>query len=62
MYLGKRDFIDHLEEVDPIDGVIVVENEYLKGRKVFGQVRTVHSYSIGLLKPRLPDPLVRFWT
>lgn len=44
VYLGKRDFIDHLEEVDPIDGVIVVENDYLKGRKVFGQIITTYRY------------------
>lgn len=37
--MGKRDFIDHLDSVDPIDGVIVVENDYLQGRKVFGMVK-----------------------
>ena len=40
IYLGKRDFIDHLDYCDPIDGVIVVDNEYLRGRKVFGQLMT----------------------
>ncbi|XP_071445722.1 arrestin homolog [Hetaerina americana] len=44
VYLGKRDFIDHLDTVDPIDGVIVVESDYLKGRKVFGQVTTTYRY------------------
>ncbi|XP_046391242.1 arrestin homolog [Ischnura elegans] len=44
VYLGKRDFVDHLDTVDPIDGVIVVESEYLKGRKVFGQVTTTYRY------------------
>lgn len=38
VYLGKRDFIDHLDYTDPIDGVVVVENDYLQGRRVFGQV------------------------
>jgi hypothetical protein len=38
VYLGKRDFIDHLDYVDPIDGIIVIENDYLQGRRVFGQV------------------------
>lgn len=38
VYLGKRDFIDHLDNVDPIDGVVVVDNDYLKGRKIYGQV------------------------
>lgn len=44
VYLGKRDFIDHLDYVDPIDGVIVVENDYLQGRKIFGQVATTYRY------------------
>ncbi|TNN46013.1 Arrestin red cell isoform 1 [Liparis tanakae] len=35
VYLGKRDFVDHLDHVDPVDGVILVDPEYLKDRKVF---------------------------
>lgn len=35
VYLGKRDFVDHLEHVDPVDGVVLVDPEYLKDRKVF---------------------------
>uniref|UniRef100_A0A665UZR7 Arrestin red cell n=1 Tax=Echeneis naucrates TaxID=173247 RepID=A0A665UZR7_ECHNA len=35
IYLGKRDFVDHLDHVDPVDGVILVDPEYLKDRKVF---------------------------
>lgn len=42
VYLGKRDFIDHLDTVDPIDGVVVVENDYLKGRRVYGQVSEMY--------------------
>ncbi|KAJ1531007.1 hypothetical protein ONE63_005839 [Megalurothrips usitatus] len=38
LYLGKRDFVDHISGVEPIDGVITVDPEYLQGRKVFGQV------------------------
>lgn len=44
VYLSKRDFIDHLNHIDPIDGVIVVENDYLKGRKIYGQVVTTYRY------------------
>lgn len=44
VYLGKRDFIDHLDRTDPIDGVIVVDDGYLQGRKVYGQVLTVYRY------------------
>lgn len=40
IYLGKRDFIDHLGYCEPIDGVVVVDNDYLRGRKVFGQLMT----------------------
>lgn len=42
MYLGKRDFIDHCDgNVDPVEGVVSVEKDYLKGRKIFGQVRFI---------------------
>ncbi|XP_046391817.1 arrestin homolog [Ischnura elegans] len=44
VYLSKRDFVDHLDHVDPIDGVIVVESDYLKGRKVFGQVTATYRF------------------
>lgn len=39
VYLGKRDFIDHVDYCEPVDGVVVIDQEYLRGRKVFGQVR-----------------------
>ncbi|XP_068164735.1 arrestin red cell-like [Antennarius striatus] len=35
VYLGKRDFVDQLAHVDPVDGVLHVDPEYLKDRKVF---------------------------
>ncbi|VDO01104.1 unnamed protein product [Rodentolepis nana] len=35
VYLGKRDFIDHLTHVDPIEGVVLIDPEYVKGRKVY---------------------------
>lgn len=35
VYLGKRDFVDHLSHVDAVDGVVLVDQEYLKDRKVF---------------------------
>lgn len=34
VYLGKRDFVDYLDHIEPIDGVIVVDQSYLQGRKV----------------------------
>lgn len=40
VYLGKRDFVDRLDGVvDPIDGVVVIDNEYLKNKQVYGLVR-----------------------
>ncbi|KAL3312963.1 Beta-arrestin-1 [Cichlidogyrus casuarinus] len=35
VYLGKRDYIDHISHVDPIEGVVLVDPEYIKNRKVF---------------------------
>uniref|UniRef100_A0A3Q3QLM8 S-arrestin n=1 Tax=Monopterus albus TaxID=43700 RepID=A0A3Q3QLM8_MONAL len=35
VYMGKRDFVDHVDSVDPVDGVILVDPEALQGRKVF---------------------------
>lgn len=44
MYLGKRDFVDHVTHVDPIDGVVLVDPEYLKDRKVYGHVLAAFRY------------------
>jgi beta-arrestin len=44
VYLGKRDFIDHLSAVDPIDGVVLVDPEYLKERKVYAHVLAAFRY------------------
>jgi len=38
IYLGKRDFVDHVTCVEPVDGVVVIDHEYLKDRKVFCQM------------------------
>ncbi|XP_056913284.1 S-arrestin a isoform X4 [Takifugu flavidus] len=35
VYLGKRDFVDRVDCVDPVDGVIIIDPEALQGRKVF---------------------------
>uniref|UniRef100_UPI00358FA544 beta-arrestin-1-like isoform X1 n=1 Tax=Myxine glutinosa TaxID=7769 RepID=UPI00358FA544 len=44
VYLGKRDFVDHLDRVDPIDGVVLVDPEYLKERKVFVSLTCAFRY------------------
>lgn len=44
MYLGKRDFVDHITSVDPIDGVVLIDPDYVKERKVFGHVLAAFRY------------------
>ncbi|XP_053604066.1 arrestin homolog [Plodia interpunctella] len=44
LYMGKRDFVDHISYVEPIDGVILLDEEYVRGRKVFGQVVCTFRY------------------
>uniref|UniRef100_A0A3B5BD28 Arrestin red cell isoform 1-like n=1 Tax=Stegastes partitus TaxID=144197 RepID=A0A3B5BD28_9TELE len=44
VYLGKRDFVDHLDHVDPVDGVLIVDPEYLKDRKVFVSLTCAFRY------------------
>lgn len=44
VYLGKRDFVDHISHVDPIDGVVLIDPDYVKDRKVFGNVLAAFRY------------------
>jgi len=45
VYLGKRDFVDHITHVDPIDGVVLIDPDYvIKDRKVFGHVLAAFRY------------------
>lgn len=44
VYVGKRDFVDHIAYVDPIDGVVLIDRNYIKDRKVFGHVLATFSY------------------
>lgn len=41
---GKRDFGDYGDSVEPVEGVVLVDSDYLKDRKVFGQVVTTFRY------------------
>ena len=34
VYLGRRDFIDHVTESDPVDGVLLIDKDYLQGKQV----------------------------
>ncbi|XP_064394202.1 arrestin red cell-like [Halichondria panicea] len=43
VYVGRRDFVDHMTTVDPVDGVVLIDPDYFtkdgkKDRKVFAQV------------------------
>ncbi|XP_034944183.1 LOW QUALITY PROTEIN: phosrestin-2-like [Chelonus insularis] len=39
LYLGKRDFIDYLSGTEAVDGVILVDQDYVNsGRKIWGQL------------------------
>ncbi|KAG8185912.1 hypothetical protein JTE90_028910 [Oedothorax gibbosus] len=44
VYLGKRDFGDYGDSVEPVEGVVMVDSDYLKDRKVYGQVVTTFRY------------------
>ncbi|XP_063059209.1 arrestin-C-like [Engraulis encrasicolus] len=44
LFLGKRDFVDHIERVDPIEGVLVIDQSELQGRKVWIQLMTAFRY------------------
>ncbi|XP_064638424.1 beta-arrestin-1-like isoform X2 [Lineus longissimus] len=43
-YLGKRDFIDHISHTDPVDGVVLLDPEYLKDRKVYAHILAAFRY------------------
>merc|ERR1712038_1764591 len=44
VYLGRRNFGHHMTHVDPIEGIVKVDPEYLNGRKIFGEVNAMLRY------------------
>ncbi|XP_026816175.1 arrestin homolog [Rhopalosiphum maidis] len=38
LYLSKRNIVDHITFIDPVDGVVMLDNSYLKSGKIFGQI------------------------
>ncbi|XP_073676782.1 arrestin 3b, retinal (X-arrestin) [Garra rufa] len=44
LYLGKRDFVDHVEHVDLVDGVLKIDPSALNGRKVWVQLACAFRY------------------
>ncbi|XP_067949312.1 arrestin red cell-like [Watersipora subatra] len=43
-YLGKRDFVDSGSNTDIVDGVVLVDPEYVKDRKVFTNILAAFRY------------------
>ncbi|XP_063596183.1 arrestin homolog [Penaeus indicus] len=43
-YLSRRDFVDHVTHTSPVDGVVVVDHDYLRGRRVFARVAVTYRY------------------
>ncbi|XP_042221499.1 arrestin homolog [Homarus americanus] len=43
-YLSRRDFVDHITHTSPVDGVVVVDNDYLRGRRVYARVAVTYRY------------------
>ena len=68
MYLGRRDFVDHITHVDPIDGVVLVDPEYLKDRKVYGHVLAAFRYGredldvLGKLRDSIFCTLIKYFS
>ncbi|KAF3693461.1 S-arrestin Retinal S-antigen [Channa argus] len=44
VYMAKRDFVDHCDFVDPVDGVIVIDPVQLKGKKVYVMLSCIFRY------------------
>ncbi|RXG68457.1 Arrestin-like protein [Armadillidium vulgare] len=44
VYLGRRDFIDNTLSTEAVDGVVLVDNDYLRTRKVFASVSITYRY------------------
>ncbi|NWU97368.1 ARRS protein, partial [Upupa epops] len=44
IYLGKRDFIDNVGDVEPVDGVVLVDPAIVKGKKVYVSLTCAFRY------------------
>lgn len=44
VYLGRRDFVDNTQTTEPVDGVILLDNDYVRGRKVFAAVTVTYRF------------------
>jgi len=44
VYLGRRDFVDNTAGTEPVDGVVVCDNDYLRGRRVYAVVTVTYRF------------------
>ncbi|KAK6480301.1 arrestin-C-like [Huso huso] len=44
LYLGKRDFVDNVDSVEEVDGMVLVDPEYLKDRKAYVSLTCAFRY------------------
>ncbi|ROT85288.1 arrestin2 precursor [Penaeus vannamei] len=44
VYLGRRDFVDNTSSTEPVDGIVVCDNDYLRGRKVYATVTVTYRF------------------
>ncbi|XP_009868599.1 PREDICTED: S-arrestin [Apaloderma vittatum] len=44
IYLGKRDFVDNIENVEPVDGVVLVDPAVIKEKKVYVSLTCAFRY------------------
>lgn len=44
VYLGRRDFVDTSSVTEPIDGVVLCDNDYLRGRRLFASVSITYRF------------------
>ncbi|XP_008063302.1 S-arrestin [Carlito syrichta] len=44
IYLGKRDYIDYVSQVQPVDGVVLVDPDLVKGKKVYVSLTCAFRY------------------
>ncbi|XP_068216433.1 arrestin homolog [Palaemon carinicauda] len=44
VYLGRRDFVDNTISTEPVDGVVICDNDYLRGRRVYATVSVTYRF------------------
>jgi len=44
VYIGKRDFFDHIEYCEPVDGVVLVDPDHVKEKTVYCHVLAAFRY------------------